>query len=126
MTISNRVSEIIKENGIVKKDLAAKVGVSPSTLQTWLDRGEDFPARYIVPLCSALEVTADYLLSGVESPLPKIPSDYVQLSDDERFLLDTVRGLDREGAVVVTNKAIEESRRVRIGQGNGAIDGRVG
>ena len=125
MTISERLSELIRSNNIVRKDLAAQISVSPSTLQTWLERGEDFPARYVVPLCNALGVAADYLLSGVEVPLPDIPDDYVKLTGDERFLLETIRGLDREGVVVVTSKAIEEARRIRSIQGSG-VDGRVG
>ncbi len=126
MTIVNRLNELISERKLVKKELAASIGVPQSTLQTWLDRGEDFPARYIVPLCNVLKISTDKLLSGIDTPLPEIPKDYVQLSEDERYLLDTMRGLDREGVVLVTSKAVEEARRVRAGQGNGAADGRVG
>jgi hypothetical protein len=55
-----------------------------------------------------------------------IPDDYVQITAEERFLLDTLRNLDREGVIVVTNKAVEEARRVRSAQGNASVDGRVG
>lgn len=126
MTIVNRLNQLIRERNIVKKEFAAEIGIPQSTLQTWLGRGEDFPAQYIIPICSVLQISPEKLLEGRDVPLPQIPSDYVQLTGDERFLLDTFRGLDREGAIVVTNEAIKEARRVRTMQGNGSTDGRVG
>ena len=55
-----------------------------------------------------------------------IPEDYMQVTEEERFLLETLRGLDREGVIVVTSKAVEEARRVRSLQSNKPVDGRVG
>lgn len=126
MTIANRLNELILERRIQKKQVAAEIGVPASTLNTWFSRGEDFPAQYVIPLCKVLKVSPEKLLEGRDVPLPEIPDDYVQLNEEERFLLDTIRGLDREGVIVVTNKAIEEARRVRAMQGNRANDDRVG
>ncbi len=125
MTIANRLNDLIIERRIIKKELAAQIGVPQSTLQTWLGRGEDFPAQYVIPLCRILKIAPEYLLEGIEGALPIIPSDYVQVSNDERFLLDTIRSLDREGIIVVTHAAIEEARRVRSNAGNDARDGCV-
>lgn len=126
MTIANRLNELIAEKRIQKKQLAERIGVAASTLNTWLGRGEDFPAQYVIPICRVLEISAERLLEGRDVPLPVIPEDYVQINEDERFLLDTLRSLDREGVIVVTNKAVEEARRVRAAQGNALADGRVG
>lgn len=126
MTIANRLSELLREKRIQQKQLAQALGISPSTVNTWLSRGEDFPAQFVMPICKILNVPAEKLLEGRDVPLPEIPDDYVQLSEEERFLLDTIRSLDREGVIVVTNKAIEEARRVRTAQGNRAGDNRVG
>ena len=125
MTIVNRLEELLAEKRMQKKELATQIGIAPSTLQSWVTRGEDFPARYVMPICNALGLSAEKLLEGLDVPLPEIPSDFIKLSDEERFLIDTLRGLDREGMIVVTNKAIEEMRRVRSMQGNGA-DVRIG
>lgn len=126
MTIANRLSELLREKKVQQKQLAQSLGISPSTVNTWLSRGEDFPAQFVMPICKILNISAEKLLEGRDVPLPTIPEDYVQLSEEERFLLDTIRGLDREGVIVVTNKAIEEARRVRSAQGNRAGDSRVG
>ena len=109
MTIANRLNELIAEKRIQKKQLAERIGVAASTLNTWLSRGEDFPAQYVIPICGVLGISAEKLLEGRDVPLPVIPDDYVQITAEERFLLDTLRNLDREGVIVVTNKAIEEA-----------------
>ena len=54
-----------------------------------------------------------------------MPDDFVQLSEQERTLIEFVRNLDKEGMIVVTNKAVEEMRRVRNTQGNGT-ESRIG
>lgn len=127
MTIANRLNELCKAKKMQKKVLAERIGVAASTFNTWIGRGEDFPAQYVMPICEALEITPMHLLTGDASPLPKIPEDYVKLDESERFLVDTYRSLDREGRVVVENKAVEEARRVRSEQGTGvAAADRIG
>lgn len=126
MTIANRLNELILERRIQKKQVASMIGVPASTLNSWFSRGEDFPAQYVMPLCKILHVSPEKLLDGQDVPLPDIPDDYVRLSEEERFLVDTIRQLDREGTIVVTNKAIEEARRVRAAQGNRSNEDRVG
>lgn len=111
MTIALRLAELIQEKGLTKKAVAQGIGVAPTTLQTWVDRGEDFPARYIVPLAQVLGVSVHHLLTGDAGSAPPVPDDYLKLSSDELYLVNLLRGLDREGVVVVTNRAIEESRR---------------
>lgn len=113
VTICERVLDLLKERKMGKKELAVAVGVPQTTMQTWLQRGEDFPARYVVPVADALGVSISRILYGTDSEPARIPDDYIQLNEDERMLIETVRSLDREGVFVVTSRAIEESRRVR-------------
>ena len=49
-----------------------------------------------------------------------------RLSDDEWFLVKTFRELDRAGKIVVSNKAIEESRRSGAEQGKGEANESAG
>ena len=96
--------------------LAAQIGVATSTLGTWLE-AESFPAKYVMPICNVLQISPERLLLGVDKPMTEIPSEYVQLTNEEAFLIETLRGLDREGAVVVLSKAVEEARRIRDNEG---------
>ena len=120
MTICQRVAARLDELGMARKQLADAAGVAPSTLHTWLFRGEDFPASYIEVFAKTLDCSIAWLVTGEEAPETVIPDDYVQLNDQERFIINALRSLDYEGSIVVQNKAIEEMRRVKTMQGNGA------
>ena len=120
-SISQRLANIIYEKKIQKKVVAQAVGVPNTTLGSWVNRGGDFPVSYLIPLAEAIGVSPMYLLTGKEEFTPPMPENQVVLTDDEMFLLNTFRALDREGAIVVSNKAIEEMRRVRSAQGNEAL-----
>ena len=121
MTISQRLDNIIHEKKLQKKLVAQEIGVPNTTLGSWVNRGGDFPVSYLIPLAEAIGVTPMYLLTGSEEYVSPSPENQVTLSDDELFLLNTFRALDKEGAVVVSNKAIEELRRVRAAQGSEAV-----
>lgn len=120
MTVIERALRIMQENGIMKKTVADAIGVPTSTFQSWVVRNTDFPASYLLPFAQALRVSPMYLLTGDESARSIIPNGYEALSQSEQFLINTLRSLDFEGATVVINKAIEELRRIRSQQGNGA------
>ena len=127
MTIVDRLHKLIDERGIKNNEFARRIGGPQSTFQTWFSKREDFPARFVMPICRELGITPELLLEGVETPPVSIPADFVQLSEQERFLIESVRSLDQEGAIVVTNKAVEEMRRMRSMQGiNANAESRIG
>lgn len=108
-----RVVNAAAEKKILKKSLAETIGVPVTTFSTWIGRGTDFPASYVVPLADALGVHPLWILTGEEQMMPKVPENYVDLHDDELFLVQTFRALDVEGRIVVANRAVEEMRRVK-------------
>ena len=108
-----RVVNAAAEKKILKKSLAETIGVPVTTFSTWIGRGTDFPASYVVPLADALGVHPLWILTGEEQMMPKVPEKYVDLHDDELFLVQTFRALDVEGRIVVANRAVEEMRRVK-------------
>lgn len=117
LTPTQRMNQALIEKHIQKKTLADKIGVPATTLNSWINRGGDIPSSYIVPAAEALGVHPLWLLMGEDHLPPKIPDTYVELSEDELFLLRTYRAIDQEGRVVVANKAVEELRRVKLEQG---------
>lgn len=117
LTPTQRMNQALIEKHIQKKTLADKIGVPATTLNSWINRGGDIPSSYIVPAAEALGVHPLWLLMGEDHLPPKIPDTYVELSEDELFLLRTYRAIDQEGRVVVANKAVEELRRVKVEQG---------
>lgn len=126
MTIINRLEKALLDRNLYKKAAAQYIGVPPTTFQTWISRGTDLPAQYVVPLCNFLEVSPIWLLTGQEVVQEQVPDDMHRLSDDEWFLVKTFRELDRAGKIVVSNKAIEESRRSGAEQGKGEANENAG
>lgn len=117
LTPTQRMNQALQEKHIQKKVLADRIGVPATTLNSWINRGGDFPASYIVPAARALGVHPLWLLTGEDHLPPVIPDSYMELKEDELFLMRTFRALDQEGRVVVANKAVEELRRVKVEQG---------
>lgn len=126
ITPTQRMNQALSEKRIQKKILAEKIGVPATTLNSWINRGGDFPASYVVPIAECLGVHPLWLLTGTDIPAPSIPSSFVELKDDEQFLLESFRALDQEGKIVVANKAVEELRRQKLEQGSAGLAGGAG
>lgn len=112
-SIIYRVERLLLERDMTQKQLAEDIGVLQNTFNGWIKRGTDFPARYIIPVSRVLGVHPIWLLTGEDALMPEIPDTYVELSPDERFLIDTYRQLDPEGRVMTSGKAVEELRRLK-------------
>ena len=126
MTPTQRMNQALTEKRIQKKVLAEAIGIPATTLNSWINRGGDFPASYVVPVAECLGVHPLWLLTGSDLPTPSIPASYVELKEDELFLLESFRALDQEGKIVVANKAVEELRRQKLEQGNTGVSGGAG
>lgn len=112
-TPMQRVGEVLAEKKIQQKALAEAIGVPNTTLHTWLHRGGDFPASYVDAMAKHLGVNPLWIINGQDSPIPSIPESYVELSDDELFLIQTYRTLGREGKVKVSSQAVDEMRLLK-------------
>lgn len=123
LTPTQRMNQALMEKHIQKKVLADSIGVPATTLNSWINRGGDFPASYIVPVARTLGVHPLWLLTGEDHIPPVIPATYTELKEDELFLVQTFRALDQEGRVVVANRAVEELRRMKSEQGTAPSSG---
>ncbi|MBP3653191.1 MAG: helix-turn-helix transcriptional regulator [Clostridia bacterium] len=112
MNIVERLGEIMRAKKINRAQLSRHLGLAPTTVQSWFNRGIDFPAQFVMPICEITGVTPAYLLSGEDHHANEIPEGYMAVSEDERFYVDTLRKLDREGVVVAMAAALAEARRV--------------
>lgn len=110
MNLIRRIEEQMRINGIKQVELSATLGISTSTLNTWIRGNVDtIPSQYIMPICDALGVTPTYLLTG-ESEIEQ--TTIQDLPESEQKLLDYFRSIDWEGQQVVIHAAIAEHRRI--------------
>ena len=62
MTIAERLKDTRKKKGINQKSLAEMIGVYTKDISRWETGVRTPSAEYIIQLCKALDISADYLL----------------------------------------------------------------
>lgn len=66
MTISDRIFEKMKEHSMSQKMFSEQTGILQSTISEWKKKGTNPTSDKIMKICQVLEVTPEWLLSGVE------------------------------------------------------------
>ena len=64
MIISERIFKILKDRNMSQNAFAKKVGLSSSTISDWKTKKTNPTAEKIMPICEALGVTPEQLLTG--------------------------------------------------------------
>lgn len=64
MIISERIFKILKDRNMSQNTFAKKVGLSSSTISDWKTKKTNPTAEKIMPICEALGVTPEQLLTG--------------------------------------------------------------
>ena len=66
MTISERVFERLKQISMTQKEFAEKSGIKESTISEWKKNKTNPSSDKILSICRTLDVTPEWLLSGVD------------------------------------------------------------
>ncbi len=66
MTISDRIFERIKQLSMTQKEFARKAGIQQSTISEWKKNKTNPSSDKILAICKALDVSPEWLLSGVD------------------------------------------------------------
>ena len=66
MTISDRIFERLDQIGMTQKEFARRAGVKQSTISEWKKNKTNPSSDKILGICSALDVSPEWLLSGVD------------------------------------------------------------
>lgn len=118
MTICERMFQTIAESP--KKNAAGlckKLGIGTSVTTGWKQRNADPPAKYIAQICEYLEVSIEFLLTGVETDLDKANRFQSSMTEDERRIVAKYRMLDDDGKDAVRGTLLQEQRRVEAEKG---------
>lgn len=81
-TIIQRIIKKLEENNIKEARLAEYLGINKSVVYAWRRRETNPPVEYIEQICTLLDVSIEWLVTGKESPTP------YNLSENEKELLE--------------------------------------
>ena len=97
MTISERIIERLKQISMTQKEFAEIVGIQQSTISEWKKNRTNPSSDKILPICRALDVTPEWLLSGVNETRKKGSEfEYIVISrnSDAGDVLNRYNSLD--------------------------------
>ena len=117
MTICERMFHLL--NTMPNKSqagLAKKLGVNTNVISNWKTRGSDPPSKQIIQISEYFNVSANYLLTGIEDSTQNVNTE-ITLSEDELRLITKYRSLDLDGKDAVRGVLIQEQRRVELDRG---------
>lgn len=67
MTISDRIFDRLKQLSMTQKEFAERTGIQQSTISEWKKNKTNPSSEKILGICKVLEVTPEWLLSGVDA-----------------------------------------------------------
>jgi transcriptional regulator with XRE-family HTH domain len=91
MTVGQRIFELLEQKGMTQKEFSEKTGIATTTISDWRKKNTNPGSDKVLSICAALEVTPEYLLSGVSEDSDRGRSkDYVVIPNhtEERELID--------------------------------------
>lgn len=80
MTVSERIFERLNQLSMTQKEFSEKTGILPSTISEWKKKKTNPLSEKIMPICEALEVTPEWLLTGTEPN--GIEADFYMIKKD--------------------------------------------
>ncbi len=67
MTIRDRIFDKIEELNMTQKEFSKRTGIAESTVSDWRKKRTNPTAEKIMIICKVLDVTPQWLLSGIEA-----------------------------------------------------------
>ena len=67
MTISERIFERLEKLHMTQREFSDRTGIKPSTISEWKKNKTNPSSEKIMPICEVLDVTPDWLLSGIDA-----------------------------------------------------------
>ena len=98
MTISERIFERIKQLSMTQKEFAEAAGIQQSTISEWKKNKTNPSSDKILAICKALDVSPEWLLSGVDPAASRTKNQVyytIDLNTDTGELVAKFNKLDR-------------------------------
>ena len=114
MTVGQRIFYLLEEKNMTQVDFSKRTGIATTTISDWRKKNTNPGSEKIMAICAALEVTPEYLLSGVcEDSERGKGVDYLVIPQgtEERMLLELfndMEWLDRSHLLEYAKKLAEK------------------
>ena len=98
MTISERVFERIRQLSMTQKEFAEATGIQQSTISEWKKNKTNPSSDKILSICKALDVSPEWLLSGVNLAASRGKNQkyyVVDVTTDTGLLISEFNRLDK-------------------------------
>ena len=99
MTVGQRIFELLKQKGMTQKEFSERTGIATTTISDWRKKNTNPGSDKILLICAALEVTPEYLLSGVSEDSDRGRNkEYIVIpqNTEERLLIEVFGKMDFE------------------------------
>ena len=99
MTISDRIFEKIRQLDMTQKEFAEETGIKQSTISEWKKNGTNPTSDKIMVICKVLNVTPEWLLSGVDKAGRRgSVQDYIVIDKDSDIgmVLELYKSMDSD------------------------------
>ena len=97
MTIGQRVFYLLEKKDMTQREFSKRTGIATTTISDWRKKNTNPGSDKIMCICAALEVSPEYLLSGVTEDSKRGRSvDYMVIPSGtkERELIETFNDMD--------------------------------
>lgn len=98
MTISERIFERLKQLSMTQREFAEMAGIQQSTISEWKKNKTNPSSDKILAICKALDVTPEWLLSGIDPAASRGKNQayyVVDVTTDTGILVSQFNRLDR-------------------------------
>lgn len=104
MTIRERIFKRLEELKMTQKEFAEKTGISQSAISEWKAKKTNPTADKIMIICNVLDVSPEWLLSGVDK-------EGTRGNDMKMIVLDKASD---EGELIMSYKKLNQDARARL------------
>ena len=124
MIFSQRLKGLLQEKGVTWKEVSTELEIGKNQQKYWEDKDSAPDGKTLAKLCTYFGVTSDYLL-GIDTLKEKTILDdpMLVLTADEKWFIQKLRELDKEGRTMVESTLIAETRRMATTKGESANAG---
>ena len=102
-TFSQRLAELLKQQGITQKELSERVGITEASMSRYMNSERIPKSEIIANIATALNTTSDYLLDTEEDG--NIESDYPRIV---RLIARNSASMTKEQKKAIINALLED------------------